>query len=132
MVNFQGKKNYRRESRSFRRVLESWPALGVLCIILFIFIWNMFGFFGKMLETGKNRKVAENKVEELEHSKLELESSIARLNTDKGIEEKIREDYALGKEGEGLVQIVEEKPIKDTENETKTGGFFSFFTGWFK
>lgn len=92
----------------------------------------MFGFFGKMLETGKNRKVAENKVEELEHSKLELESSIARLNTDKGIEEKIREDYALGKEGEGLVQIVEEKPIKDTENETKTGGFFSFFTGWFK
>lgn len=132
MVNFQGKKNYREGNKNFRRIFESWPALGLLCLILFVFIWNMFGFFGKMLDTGKNKRIAESKLNDLKNDKLELESRIASLNTDKGIEEKIREDYALGKEGEGLVQIVEEKKAKDSESEVKNSGLFSIFSGWFK
>lgn len=132
MRNFQDTKNYKKSNGDFRKVVESWPALIVFGILLFIFTWNVFSFLGKMVETGRNKKIVENKVAELERSRVELESNIASISTDKGVEERIREKYGLGKEGEGMVQIVEDKKAKEADLEANSGGFFSFFTKWFK
>ena len=81
--------------------------------------------------TRENRKIAENKVQELELEKEKLSSDIAKLKTEKGIEENIREKFGLAKEGEGMIVIVEDKNPQTEQNDFSEG-FFSFFKSWFK
>ncbi len=132
MANYQNKKGYQGNTGGFRKVMESWPALTILAVLLIIFTWNVFSFFGKMIETGRNKKIAENKVAELENSKAVLSSDIATISTEKGVEETIREKFGLGKEGEGVVVIVEDKKAQNLEIEANSSSFFSFFAKLFK
>src|SRR3989338_575841 len=98
MRNFQQK-------RGWRNILESWPILIFLGILVLFFAWGVIGFMGKMATTRENRKIAENKVAELREEKEKLSSDINKLNTDSGIEENIREKFGLAKEGEELIVI---------------------------
>ena len=89
---------------------------------------------GKMTITGENKKIAENKIKELEQEKEKLSSDIAKLKTDAGIEESIREKFGLAKEGEGVIVIVEDKN-KTEVSDIKPPGFLSslfFWRNWFK
>ena len=120
-----------QRKRGWRNILESWPVLAFLGILLLFFIWGIIGFTGKMHMTRENRKIAENKVQELELEKEKLSSDIAKLKTEKGIEENIREKFGLAKEGEGMIVIVEDKNPQTEQNDFSEG-FFSFFKSWFK
>ena len=117
MKNFQ-------EKRRLKQIMQSKPVLVLLGIMIFIFAWSVCGLVGKMQETIKNKKIAENKINDLQKEKTELLSNINQLKTDKGVEENIREKYGLAKEGEGMVVIVDDKnlPVIDTKN--KSAGFF--------
>ncbi len=89
---------------------------------------------GKMQVTIENRKIAENKLAELEKEKIKLSSDIAKLKTDSGVEESIRSKFGLAKEGESEIIIVEDKTTPEPVKED-SGGFFSslmFWKNWFK
>ncbi len=85
----------------------------------------------KMEITRENKKIAENKVAELQQKKEKLSSNIAKLKTDQGVEESIREKYGLAKEGEDVIVVVEDKNAS-VAKESESGGFWSWFTSWFK
>ncbi len=120
-----------QQKRRFKNILHSKPVLFFLIILLLFFAWSVIGFIGKMQLTIENRKIAENKVADLEKRKKELSEQTASLNTVSGIEQSIREKFPVAKEGEGVIVVVEDKnpptPVKKD-----TGGFFSFFKNWFK
>ncbi len=120
-----------QQKRGWRNVLESWPVLIFLAILVLFFAWGIIGFMGKMAVTRENRKIAENKVAELQNEKIRLSADISKLNTESGIEENIREKFGLAKEGEGLIIVVEDKNKTEIEDEN-SGGFFSFFKNLFK
>jgi len=124
MRNFQQK-------RVFRNILYSKPVLVFFVILLLIFAWSVIGFMGKMEMTIENRKIAENKVAELEKQKEEFSANIAKLKTDTGIEESIREKFGLAKDGEGEIVIVEDKNPPEAKT-SGSGGFFSFLKNLFK
>ncbi|MEX2028314.1 MAG: septum formation initiator family protein [Candidatus Curtissbacteria bacterium] len=127
-------RNFQRK-RGWTNVLYSKPVLIFLGILVLFFAWNVFGFMGKMEITRENRKLAENKVTELEREKAKLSADIARLGTEKGIEETIRDKFGLVKEGEGLIIVIEDKNAPQIEIEENTGGIFSmfyFWKNWFK
>ena len=86
---------------------------------------------GKAVETSKNKKMAESKVAELEVEKEKLSSDIARLKTEAGVEENIREKFGLAKEGEALIVVVDDKNKNDGADED-SGGFFSFLKNLFR
>ncbi len=117
--------------RGFRNIIHSRPVLVFLGILLLFFAWGVVGFMGKMKVTAENRKIAENKVIELQKEKDKLTSDITKLKTDSGVEESIRDKFGLVKDGEGEIVIVDDKnpPIPA---KTSGEGFFSFFTNWFK
>ncbi len=117
--------------RGFRNILQSRPVLVFLGILLLVFAWGVIGFMGKMAASRENRKIAENKVAQLEQEKEKLSSDIEKLKTETGIEESIRDKFGLAKEGEGVIVIIEDKN-KPKAAEKSSGGFFSFFTNWFK
>ena len=85
-----------------------------------------------MEETGKNRKIVEDKITELEKSKEKLNSDITKLKTEQGIEESIREKFGLAKEGENMILIIDDKNSSEIPKNTDSGGFFSFLKNLFK
>ena len=124
MRNFQQK-------RGLREVIHSRPILVVLGLVVLFFAWGVIGFMGKTQITRENRKIAENKLAELEEKRDKLSLEIAKLRTESGIEENIREKFGLAKEVEGLIVVVEDQSKKEVE-ENQSGGFFSFFKNLFK
>lgn len=124
MRNFQQKKGW-------RDVIESWPVIIFLGVILLGFAWGVLGFMGKMSATSENRKVATAKLAELENKKERLNTELAKLETEGGVEENIREKFGLAKEGEGLIVVVEDKNKVEIVVEEK-GWFASLWDKWFK
>ncbi len=124
MRNFQ-------QQRGWRNIIESWPVLILLCILLLVFAFGVVGFMGKMSATVENRKIAENKLAQLEQEKINLSSAISSLKTDRGVEENIRDKFGLGKEGESLVVVVDDKNKVELPPPPK-GWFASFWDKIFK
>ena len=118
-----------QQKRGFRNIIHSRPILALLGILVLIFAWSMIGFMNKMQMTIENRKIAEDKVAQLEEKKEKLSYDITRLKTDQGVEESIREKFGLAKEGEGLIIIIENKN-KPAVKVACPKGFFSFLKNW--
>lgn len=123
MRDFQSKKR-------FNRILESRPVLLILFLGLVFSAWNLLGFWSKMNETAKNREFAEEKFNTLRLSKEKLESNLGSLETDRGVEEVLREDFGLAREGEGVIVILEDETT-EAEKEPKRG-FWGFWKGLFR
>lgn len=120
--------------RRFKNILHSKPILVFLSVLLLVFASGVIGFMGKMQLTIENRKIAENKVADLEKRKKELSDQTASLKTVSGIEQSIREKFPVAKEGEGLIVVVEDKNPQQNQKQ-ESGGFFSFlffWKNWFK
>jgi len=120
------------KKRNIGSLFYSTPVLAVLGLILLVFLYNLFGLLGKMRETVKNKNTAEEKLAELSVNKEKLTQDIARLSTEEGKEENIREKFGLVKEGEGVIIIVEEEEKVQVDLEANTGGFLNFFKNMFK
>ena len=111
--------------------MESRPALAFLGIIVLIFAWSVFGLVGKAQETTKNKKIAEDKITELQKEKSTLSLDIDKLKTDKGLEENIREKFGYAKEGEGMVVVVDDTKSNQPAP-VASSGISRFFKRLFK
>ncbi len=123
-------RNFQKKS-GWRNIAESRPVLAFLGVLVLFFAWGVVGFMNKMIDTSRNKKIAEDKVAQLEQSKAKLSADINKLNTPAGKEESIREKFGLAKEGEGLIVVVDDKTEVATPPQN-SGGFWGFFTRWFK
>jgi len=121
-----------QKSRKLKYIMRSKLFLMFLGIVIFAFIYSMFGFVDKMEETSKNRKIVEDKIIELEKSKEKLNSEIVKLKTEKGVEESIREKFGLAKEGENMIMVIDDKNSAEIQEEPDSGSFWSIIKGWFK
>jgi competence protein ComGC len=125
MINFQRK-------RVWRNIVQSKPVLILLGVLILFFVWNILGFWNKMEETGKNKKMVEDKVAALKQQKEKLSSDINSLKTDQGKEKLFRESFGLAKEGEDMIVVVEDKNQAEVLKAAESSGFFSFFRNLFK
>jgi cell division protein FtsB len=125
-------KNFQKKNRQ-GTFLQSKFVLVVLGLLIITFSWSIIELAGKLQNTIENKKIAENKVKELQKEKEGLLYDIANLNTDKGVEESIRERFGLAKDGEEMIIIVDDKNSTETVN-NKPGnkGLFSFLKNLFK
>ncbi len=101
--------------------------LAVLFVIVIVFAYNLIGLLEKERETSKKKELALDQIESLKKRQTILEGDIARLETDDGIEEAIRDKYQVVKEGEKVVTIVnEEVPTNSDDENNKEHGFWNF------
>ncbi len=115
----------------FKRVLHSYFGLALLAIFILFFAWNVIKFAEKAQETAKNKKIAQEKLTELENQKTQLSGEIDKLNTEKGVEASIRDKFGLAKDGEGLVVVVDDQSKSATAPKPPTG-FWAKIKSWFK
>ena len=123
MRNFQHK-------RGWKNILESWPVLGLLGVLLFFFAWGVVSFFNKMEITSENAKIAQDKMTELQQQKEKLSTDISNLKTQSGVEASIREKFGLAKDGEGEIVVVDDQTPATTSQST-SGGFWNFIKNLF-
>jgi cell division protein FtsB len=124
MKNFQTKRK-----KSF---WQSWIFLMFFFAIILIFAWNVFAFWRKMQDTSQNRKIAEDKISQLQKQRNELTDDIAKLNTEAGVEEAIRDKFGLVKEGENMIVIVEDKNKEVPPVPSRFSRFWGYLKGLFE
>ncbi|MFZ2150157.1 MAG: septum formation initiator family protein [Minisyncoccia bacterium] len=124
-------RNFERKA-TWRRIMESKPALIFFGLLILVFAWSVFRFLGKMAETGRNRETVEEKVIALREKKENLTRDIDSLSTDEGKEKFFRENYGLAQEGEQMIIVVEARDIEKEGEDKQSSGFLSFFRNLFK
>ena len=102
-------------------------ALIILCGVVDMFGFNVTDLLAKERETNKKKVLALEEIETLKGRQASLESDIARLHTDVGVEDAIREKYQVVKEGEKMVLIVDKIEEKNsTVLDDEGHGFWAF------
>ena len=76
---------------------------------------GVWGVYQKERGSAVLRAQAEGEYEELLSREVQLKGDIARLGTDRGMEEALREQYALAERGEGLIVIVESSTLEPVQ-----------------
>ncbi|MEI6660063.1 MAG: septum formation initiator family protein [bacterium] len=108
-------------------------SLLIIFCILVIFAYNMIGLIQKEVETRKKKIVQLENIETLRTRQEELDANIAKLSTDEGIEETIRDKYQVAKAGESVVNIVDESPRQaQSPQAVPKPSFWGFIKSLFK
>jgi len=83
--------------------------LGLLGLFLLVVVgtFGVWGVYRKEQESAALRAQAEGEKAELVQRQTQLGSDIAKLKTARGMEEALREQYALAEQGERLIVIVD-------------------------
>jgi cell division protein FtsB len=119
MLDFQEKKR-------IRRAAYSWPTLIGLVAVLGLLVNATWGVYGKYLDTSRNEALAEKDEVTLRARAEALSANIARLSTEQGKEEEIRNKYGFTKPGEGVIVIVDEE-ASSTSTSTPESSWSSFW-----
>lgn len=105
--------------------------LGLLALVALVLLAvpGVWGVFQKERESAERRAEAETERADLERRQKQLSADIEQLESDRGIEEMLREQYGLAERGEGLIVIVE-RPISAPTRATSTLREWFWKTFW--
>ncbi len=95
-----------REKKVFERIMYSKAMLGALSILFFFALSAVWGVYEKYHEAKQNKDAALMELESMTGRVRSLESEVALLKTERGMEKKIREEFGFVKEGEGVILII--------------------------
>jgi cell division protein FtsB len=123
-------RSYEQRRNPARLFLRRLGLLALLALALVALggVWNVYQ---KERESAGLRMQAESERADLAERELRLKDDIAELKTDRGMEEALREQYALAEKGEHLIVIVEPTapaPVEATS--TFRTWFESIFQWW--
>ena len=98
-----------------RRFTYSLPSLIALFIITFFLAKGAIGIIGKSFESARRSNDLEEKAEALVMREQELKTSIARLQTEEGVKDEIKERFIVTQEGEYVAVIVDERKSDNSD-----------------
>ncbi|MFH1472883.1 MAG: septum formation initiator family protein [bacterium] len=96
----------------------------ILVFLVIIFARGVYGAVEKERESSKRVKELEVKTETLKNREVEIKESMARLGTEEGLREEIKNKFNVSEDGELFVVIVE--PLKEINSTEATS------TKWYK
>jgi len=99
MREFQGK-------RRWRRLVYSLPVLVLLVLLIILLTNSAYRLYDKRQLANRERQVALAEVVQLRARQAELTETVAKLNTARGLEAAIRENFNVVKPGEKVITLV--------------------------
>lgn len=121
-----------RKKRQFRKTVYGVPVLLLLvCVLAFVGkgTWNLFSKYNDV--RGKTIEVDAELVK-LEAQKAEMQKRVGYLSTDFGKEEEIRNKFMVAKEGEGVIMVVDPKPVVVADEAVPTPNAWDRFLNFFR
>ncbi len=123
MREFQG-------ARLWNRFAHSKFALFLLLVLLVLLLKAAVGAFWKMRESANERRIAEEELAELKARADALSKEVERLETPKGVEEEVRRQFNVVKDGEEVAIILNAERASVSE-ETSQDSWWQRFLSWF-
>ena len=102
-----------QRKQGIRRIIYSIPSLIILSIIAFILTKGALGVMNKEWTSSERSKDLEEKAAVLVLREQELREGIARLETEEGIKDEIREKFSVTEEGELVAVIVDDQGVSN-------------------
>ncbi len=107
-------------------------ALIILFCLIVLFGYKIIDLAKKDIETRQQKNLALDQKDIQEKKEASLLEEIAKLNTDEGKEEVLREKYPVVKQGEKMVTIVDEGSNNYSATDKKAShGFWNWIKGIF-
>lgn len=111
----------RLKKRKIKKRIYSWPVVIILSIIAFFFVLNTWDVYTKYVESRSNVAGLAESYERAEIREDQLQEKILHLQSEKGLEEEIREKFNVAKEGEQVIVILdpetpEEELVEEESN----------------
>lgn len=101
-----------QERRRIRQILSS-PILSfILFVILLILLNGIYGVYKRGEIARINRIEGDRKLALLKDRQERLSNEIAKLSTDRGVEEELRNKFQITKKGEEVMIVVDEVPAR--------------------
>lgn len=99
-----------------------------LAILVISALWGVWDIYRKNTEAARLRTEAEGRLAELTTQASRLETDLMALQTRRGMEAALRQQYAVAGAGEGLIVIVEpDKPQFTHASSTPWGWIANMF-----
>ncbi len=125
MREFQGR-------RLFRQALYSRQVLILLVVVILLIGFSVFKLYRKEHVADLERQALLSELTRLEARRVELESEIERLSTERGQEEEIREKLGLALPDEGVITVIGPEAgseVKVVENKSWFGRLIDSIAG---
>ena len=90
-----------------RRIVFGKVGLIVLTVLFAVFAKGTWSVYQKAQFAKENRRMAEQELNELRTREAALQKELDRLNTPRGLEEEIRQQFDVGRSGERLIVLVD-------------------------
>ena len=120
-----------QERRVVYRLMHSRVVLFLLILAIVFLLKTVFGIYLKFKDSRVHRYAAQNELTELKRRADSLSKEVKRLGTEKGIEEEIRRQFSMVKDGEGVAIIVDDQLEDQVPGAGEGGGFWRMVKGWF-
>ena len=96
----------RTQKRKIKHIVYSWWTVVTLLFLAFLFATNTWDGYKKYSESRRNVAGLAERLESTKNREGELQAKINYLNSERGLEEEIRDKFNVAKEGEEVVVIV--------------------------
>jgi cell division protein FtsB len=120
------------EKRRLKRIFYSRPAIVVLALLVLFSgkaLWNVHQKYVTSRENAE--RVAKERDELLKREEF-LKSEVERLQSDRGIEEELRQKFSVVRDGEEVAVIVDEPAPPAVPAPEPKKSLWQRFLGWFR
>ena len=119
------------EKRRFKRLLYSKVTLVILGFIVIWLAFAVWSMYKKERDTRLRRIEQKEVLNELEGREESLREEIERLSTERGIEQEVRSNFEVGKDGEEMIIIVDNPEDEGFSNKEIKKTFWQKVFSWF-
>ena len=121
-----------QQKRKIKKVIYSRITIFILLIVVILLARSTYQIFKKERLSSASYSEVKKEYDSLKGRQTMLDSEIARLKTENGVEEEIRSKFSVAKPGETVVVIVDSSSSSSTDNNELTASVWSRFISWFK
>src|SRR3989344_2854739 len=119
-----------QDHRQWRRFLSSRPVQGLLILLLILVGESVARLYQRERVIAVDEQSLERELLTLKARRAELLAEVARLGTDRGVEEEIRERFGVVKAGEKVINLV--RGGATATPTTTPVSWWQEIVGWFK
>lgn len=117
------------KENNYKEYIYSKPVILVLLVLMGFISMSVYERFGVERDMSHRRTSAESELERLQDRKIQIENRVEYLEGERGIEEEIRKNFDVAKEGEQVIILVGDEPesVEEVEQEGERYPWYQFW-----
>jgi len=120
-----------QQKRKFKKVIYSRVTILILFILVLLLANSTYKIYQKERLSLADYNQTKKEYDSLNGRQTMLDSEIARLKTENGIEEEIRSKFSVAKPGETVVVVVDSSSSSSTDENISNNSWWQNFLNWF-